>query len=166
MKKRRLSPWLALIFFGLVIYLFDVKGIKFYLVPSESMSPTLKKSDYIAGFTISPSEVERFDVVIFSSGAKKDDFYVKRVIGLPGETVSIFNGYVYINGKLLDDPFVKYRSTDNFGPVKVQDDGLFVLGDNRVNSFDSRFIGQVPLSLIEAKAWFIYNPISRIGMIR
>jgi len=95
MKKRHLSPWLALVFFILVIYLFDVKGIKFYLVPSESMSPTLKNSDYIAGFAADPEELGRFDVVVFTSGLR-DDFYVKRIVALPGETVSIVNGYVFI----------------------------------------------------------------------
>lgn len=164
-EKRRLSPWLAVLFFILVVYLFDVKQIKFYLVPSESMSPTLKQSDYIAGFVIKPRDITRFDIIVFSSGAK-DDFYVKRVIGLPGEIVTIFNGYVYINGHLLDEPYVKYRSTDNYGPLKVAEDTVFILGDNRVNSLDSRFIGAVPLSLIQAKVSFIYNPISRIGLAR
>jgi signal peptidase I len=164
MKKRRLSLWLALPFFILMFYLFDIKGIKFYLVPSESMDPTLEKSDYIAGFAVKPKEIARLNIVVFTSG-NKDDFYVKRVIGLPGENIQIANGYVYINGRLLDEPYVKYRGTDNFGPVKINDGNVFLLGDNRVNSFDSRFIGPVPLSLIEARVSFIYNPIRRMGMV-
>lgn len=166
MKKKRLSPWLALPFFVLVFYLFNIRHIKFYLVPSESMSPTLKQADYISGFAIEPKELARYDIIVFTSALKKDDFYVKRIVGLPGETVSIFNGYVYINGRLLDEPYVKYRSTDNFGPFTVGEKRVFVLGDNRVNSLDSRFIGPIPISLIEARVSFVYNPINRIGLVR
>jgi signal peptidase I len=165
MKKKRLSPLLAVVFFALVIYLFNVKGIKFYLVPSESMSPTLKQSDYIAGFAADAEETARYDIVVFTSGFERD-FYVKRVIGMPGEVIQIFNGYVYINGRLLDEPYVKYRSTDNFGPIKIKDGAIFVLGDNRVNSVDSRIFGPVSLSLVEAKVSFIYNPINRIGTVK
>ncbi|RJP17082.1 MAG: signal peptidase I [Candidatus Abyssobacteria bacterium SURF_5] len=164
MKKGRLSPWLALAFFALVLYLFDIKQIKFYLVPSESMSPTLKQSDYIAGFAADPEDILRFDIIIFTSG-REDDFYVKRVIGMPGETISMFNGYVYINGRLLDEPFVKYRSTDTIVSQRIPENAYFVLGDNRVNSFDSRFLGPIPFALVEAKVKFIYNPINRIGLV-
>jgi len=163
-KKRFLSPWLAVVFFILVLYLFDVKKIRFYLVPSESMSPTLKQSDYIAGFVIKPEDVTRSDIVVFSSGTE-GDYYVKRVVGMPGEIIAIFNGYVYINGHLLDEPYVKYRSTDRFGPMKIGKNSVFIMGDNRVNSLDSRFIGPVPLSLIQAKVSFIYNPIGRMGTV-
>jgi signal peptidase I len=163
-KKRFLSPWLAVVFLILVLYLFDVKKIRFYLVPSESMSPTLKQSDYIAGFVIKPEDVARGDIVVFSSG-NEGDYYVKRVVGLPGEIIAILNGYVYINGQLLDEPYVKYRSTDSFAPMKIGKNSVFIMGDNRVNSLDSRFIGPVPLSLIQAKVSFIYNPIGRMGAV-
>ena len=155
----------ALAFFVFVVYLFNVRQIKFYLVPSESMSPTLKQSDYIAGFKVEPNEIGRGDIVVFNTGIK-DDFYVKRAVGMPGETIQIFNGYVYINGQLLDEPYVKYRSTDTLGPLRIGKAKVFVMGDNRVNSLDSRIYGAIPLSLIEAEVTFIYNPISRIGLVQ
>lgn len=164
MKKRHLSIWVALPFFALIVYFFDVRGLKFYLVPSASMDPTLKKSDYIVGFAINPKDVARGDVVVFTSG-RADDFYVKRVVGLPGETIMILNGYVYINGTRLDEPYVKYRGTDNFGPMWIPAGYVFIMGDNRVNSLDSRYFGPVPISLIETKVSFIYNPINRIGLV-
>ncbi len=165
MKKNSLSLWLVLLFLIGAIFLFNVKGIKFYLVPSDSMDPTLKRSDYIAGFRIKPSELQRGDIVVFNRG-KKGDYYVKRVVGLPGEMVIIFNGFVYINGNKLDEPYVQNRGDENFGPVTIAKGRVFLMGDNRTDSFDSRWFGPVPESQIEAKVSFIYNPISRMGRVR
>lgn len=164
MKKSRRSLWLALAFLIAVIILFDVKGIKFYLVPSDSMKPTLERSDYIVGFEVKPTELKRGDIVVFTSGYQ-GDYYVKRVVGMPGETLIILAGYVYINGRLLEEPYVHHRSAENLGPIRVPDGRVFLLGDNRPNSFDSRWFGPVPTSLIESRVSFIYNPISRMGRV-
>ncbi|RJP67040.1 MAG: signal peptidase I [Candidatus Abyssobacteria bacterium SURF_17] len=164
MKKSRRSPWLVLAFLIAVIVLFDVKGIKFYLVPSDSMKPTLERSDYIIGFEIASAELERGDVVVFTSGYK-GDYYVKRVVGLPGETLVILAGSVYISGRLLEEPYVHYHSAENLGPIHIPDGRVFLMGDNRPNSFDSRWFGPVPMRLIESRVSFIYNPISRMGRV-
>lgn len=165
MKKSSRSLWLALIFLIGAIYLFNIKGIKFYLVPSASMEPTLKKSDYIAGFRIKPSGLRRGDIVVFATG-KKEDYYVKRVVGLPGETLIIFEGFVYIDGNKLDEPYVQNRGNENFGPLAIPEGRLFLMGDNRTDSLDSRWLGPVPASQVEAKVSFIYNPIGRMGGVR
>lgn len=165
MKKKRLSLWVAVAFLVAVLYLFLVRGLRFYLVPSNSMQPTLEKSDYIGGFRISPSEVKRGDVVVFSTDSK-EDFYVKRVIGMPGETLAIVEGFVYISGNKLDEPYVKNRGTDNFGPIRIPDGNVFVMGDNRTDSYDSRFLGPVQIRSLDTKVYFIYNPIDRIGWVR
>jgi signal peptidase I len=164
MKEKRVSLWIALIFLAGVFYLFAVKGMKFYLVPSKSMVPTLEQSDYIAGFKINRSGIKRGEVIVFTSG-HKEDFYVKRIIGLPGETLAIADGFVYINGRKLDEPYVKSRGADNFGPITIPDGYVFVMGDNRTDSFDSRQFGPIPERLLETKVAFIYNPISRIGCV-
>jgi len=156
--------WLAVVFFICVIYLFDVKRIRFYLVPSDSMAPTLKQSDYIIGFGTRPSQLQRGDIVVFTSGHKRD-FYVKRIVGLPGETVAILDGVVYINGRRLEETYVRNRSSDRLGPISVADGYIFLMGDNRTNSFDSRWFGPVPASMVEAEVSFIYNPVSRMGRV-
>jgi signal peptidase I len=128
------------------------------------MEPTLEKSDYIGGFKISPGELQRGDIVIFFSTVDTA-YYIKRIIGLPGETVAIFLGTVYIDGQKLEEPYVGHMVSENFGPLRVPENHIFVLGDNRANSFDSRQFGPISISKVEAKASFIYNPITRIGFI-
>lgn len=164
MKKSNLSLWLTLAFAVGVIFFFDLKGIQFYLVPSASMEPTLMNADYIGGFKVEPSELERGEIVVFTSG-REDNYYVKRVIGLPGDTLAIFQGFVYINGRRLDEPYVLHRGGESLPPVKVPDDHVFIMGDNRTNSVDSRRYGPVSTGLLEARVSFIYNPIRRMGPV-
>lgn len=160
--KGTLSLWLALAFAAGLIFFFGFKEIQFYLVPSASMEPTLMQSDYIGGFAVEPGELKRGDIVVFTSG-RRDDFYVKRIIGLPGDTLAIFAGFVYINGRWLDEPYVTHRGAEIVAPLEVPDGHMFILGDNRTNSVDSRKFGPVSTSLIEARVSFIYNPIRRMG---
>lgn len=165
MKKRDVGTWAALAFAIGFVYLFNIKGMKFYLVPSDSMEPTLKRSDYIGGFEIEPTELLRGDIVVFS-GERKGDYYIKRVVGLPDETLTIFMGMVYINDRKLEEPYVAHRNSENSDPIRIPDDQVFLMGDNRTNSIDSRRYGPVAITRITAKASFIYNPISRIGRIQ
>ena len=162
MKKETISLWLTLAFAAGIIFFFQIKGIEFYLVPSNSMEPTLMRSDYIGAFKIEPSELSLGDIVVFTSGLK-DDFYVKRVVGLPGDAVAIVLGHVYINGRILDEPYVVHRGSEDFGPIRIPNGHVFLMGDNRTNSLDSRRYGPVSTSVLEAKASFIYSPLSRMG---
>lgn len=115
------------------------------LVPSESMEKTIMTGDRIFGFRLAYKfeEPERFDIVIFKypDDPEQKELYIKRVIGLPGETVNIVNGKVYINGEQtpLDDSFCPETPIGDFGPYTVPEDGYFMLGDNRNCSKDSRF---------------------------
>jgi signal peptidase I len=161
-----LSLWLTLAFAVGLIILFDVKGIQFYLVPSDSMEPTLMTSDYIGGFEVEPSELQRGDIVVFSSATYDEDFYVKRVIGLPGDKLAIRNGFVYIDGRKLEEPYVVHRGTKNLPPVKIPTGRIFIMGDNRTNSVDSRRFGPVSMRQVEAQISFIYNPIGRMGPVK
>lgn len=165
-RSGTLSLWLTLAFAVGLIILFDVKGIQFYLVPSESMEPTLMKSDYIGGFKVDPSDLKRGDIVVFSGATSDEDFYVKRVIGLPGDTLEIWNGFVYVDGRKLEEPYVAHRGNEYLPPVKIPEGRIFIMGDNRTNSTDSRTFGPVSIRRVDARISFIYNPISRMGLVK
>lgn len=115
------------------------------LVPSESMEKTIMTGDRIFGFRLAYEfeEPERFDIVIFKypDDPEQKELYIKRVIGLPGETVNIVNGKVYIDGEQtpLDDSFCPETPIGDFGPYIVPEGCYFMLGDNRNCSKDSRF---------------------------
>ncbi len=151
------------------------------IVPTGSMLNTIQEGDRIIASRIEYNfhEPERFDIIIFKAPdevAKGDNktFYVKRVIGLPGETVTIVNGVVYVADKdgkaeqLRDDFVTACTPTGNFGPYEVPEDSYFVMGDNRENSIDSRFwvtTNYVHKDLIIGKAKFCYFPFDDAGKL-
>ncbi|HIY01791.1 MAG TPA: signal peptidase I [Candidatus Blautia faecipullorum] len=125
-------------------------------IPSESMENTIMTGDRIFGFRMAyginfdffgkhiskkMKDPERFDIIIFKYPDDESQLFIKRLIGLPGETVEIKNGKVFIDGaeEPLDDSFVRETPLGDFGPVKVPENCYFMLGDNRNNSRDSRY---------------------------
>lgn len=125
-------------------------------IPSESMENTIMTGDRIFGFRMAyginfdffgthvskkMKDPERYDIIIFKYPDDESQLFIKRLIGLPGETVEIRDGKVYIDGseEPLDDSFVPETPTGNYGPYTVPEDCYFMLGDNRENSRDSRF---------------------------
>lgn len=113
------------------------------LVPSESMEKTIMTGDRIFGFRLAYKfeDPQRYDIVIFKYPDNPQELYIKRIIGLPGETVNIVDGKVYIDGdeEPLDDSFCPETPIGNFGPYEVPAGCYFMLGDNRNYSKDSRF---------------------------
>ena len=155
---------------ALFIRTFVVQAFK---IPSGSMKPTLLVGDHILvnkfiygikiPFTdktlISLSSPKRGDVVVFKYPLDTKKDYIKRVVGLPGDRIRLSNKELLINGQPVDDPHAKYSlhgNLRNFGPVIVPANHLFVMGDNRDESFDSRFWGFVDLKAVNGKAFMIY----------
>ena len=133
-------------------------------VPSESMEKTIMTGDRFFGNRLAYlfDDPERFDIVVFKYPDDESQLFVKRVIGLPGETVEIKDGKVYINGSEtpLDDSFTPETPTGDYGPYVVPDGSYFMLGDNRNHSGDSRFWKQpyVEKEKIVGKPIFRYFP--------
>ncbi len=157
-----------LLIFGLEVWLLFRSLFIATIVTSSSMEPALLQGDAVLvrrmRFT-SESPPKRGDIVFFCDPVTKKTWLVKRVIGLPGEIVTILMGQVYINGVPLREPYLGTFYLDDFGQWWVPTDRVFVLGDNRAHSNDSRDFGPIPLDLIEGKVVFRYFPFERMGRI-
>ncbi len=114
---------------------------------------------------------ERGDIIVFNAPvASASKPYIKRVIGLPGETVTAHGGHVYIDGQMIDEPYLKgettyCRANQDCPPVTVPEGHLFVMGDNRDNSSDSRAFGVIDVDSIIGKAWVTYWPFDAFGFV-
>lgn len=108
----------------------------------------------------------RGDIIVFVPPNNQRKDYIKRVIGLPGDTVEARQGIVYVNGHPLREPYIRPGGPPAWGPVTVGPGQLFVLGDNRGNSTDSRSFGTVPMKDVIGKAWLAYWPPANWGFIR
>ena len=155
-----------------------VGGVYFFLgrpftVSGASMYPTLHNGDRMVLSKV--GNIHRFDVVILKAPDENVE-YIKRVIGMPGDTIEMKSGVLYINGKKVEQPFINTEALakqtvfmDDFtlesltGESKVPEGKYFVLGDNRGVSKDSRMIGFIDRSAIEGKAVFTIWPFGRIG---
>lgn len=184
-----IGGWIIVAFLTLVLaVVIRVFFVQSYRIPSESMFPTLEVGDHILvnklgyGYDLFGKgdvilkyfDPSRYDVVVFKhemesadgvhAKHKEYESYIKRVVGLPGETVVIRNDRVYINGRHLHElqPVINERTPENearksnYGPVVLGTSEYFVLGDNRVNSEDSRYFGPIDRKLIEGRAIIIY----------
>jgi signal peptidase I len=132
-----------------------------FRIEGDSMEPNLHNGEYVLidkiSYLLHPPE--RGDVVVFTPPNNERD-YIKRVIGLPGDTVEVKGGQVYVNGDVLDEPYLKNLiHTDT--PARVVEAGrYFVMGDNRNNSSDSRAFGTITPQSIVGRAWLVYWPPS------
>ncbi|MBI4778100.1 signal peptidase I [Candidatus Desantisbacteria bacterium] len=173
---------------ALLIRTFVVQAFK---IPSESMVPTLQIGDHLFVCKFSYglkipfidktifkwNSPKREEIIVFRYPEDPKRDFIKRVIGLPGESFQVVNKEIYINGSHLIEPYkihndfypstTKFSPRDNWEKSKViLPNKVFVMGDNRDSSLDSRFWGQLDINMIKGKALFIYWPPWRIGLIK
>ncbi|CFW97132.1 Peptidase S26A, signal peptidase I [Syntrophomonas zehnderi OL-4] len=152
---------------AMILRTFVIEG---RIIPSGSMLPTLQLQDRVMvnKFIYHFKEPQRGDIVVFAPPEvlnSKDD-YIKRVIGLPGDTVEMKNNQVYINNKPLKEPYLAEPLNYEYGPVVVPDNCLLVLGDNRNHSFDSHMWNAwLTKDRIKGKAFVIYWPVKEIKLL-
>ncbi|MFL6416710.1 MAG: signal peptidase I [Bryobacteraceae bacterium] len=154
---------------AVLVILFLYRPVK---VEGTSMMPSLFDQErlFINQFTykFKLGDIKRGDTVVFWYPEDTTKSYIKRVIGLPGDTVEVDDGYVWLNGKKLDESYVPsaYRDDRSYPKHAVPPDEYFVLGDHRVSSNDSRAWGFVPRNYIYGKAVFVFWPPEKIGTVR
>jgi signal peptidase I len=177
----------------LAIFLGVRSVVQNFRVEGASMEPTLQTGQYLliskaAYFHVEGTVIDRVlpitrqgsteflfggpqrgDVVVFRAPTQPDKDFIKRVIGLPGDTVLVKNGQVFVNGELLDEAYIHYAATYTYpfdGQAKTVPDGhYFVLGDNRPNSSDSHLGWWVPVDYLVGKAWISYWPPTSWGLM-
>jgi len=138
-----------------------------FYVPSDSMNPTLRSGDsvLVAKFAYRLADPQRNSLVVFESPTDTNKILMKRVVGVAGDRVAVRDGVLFVNGERKSEPYVNYRLTDStfFGPARVPEDHVFVMGDNRSNSVDSRSFGAVPEEDLLGEAFVRFWPLGRAG---
>ncbi|MFA6307809.1 MAG: signal peptidase I [Patescibacteria group bacterium] len=136
-----------------------------FYVEGASMEPTFYQNEYLIIDEISYrfNEVQRGEVIIFKNPKDTKSYFIKRVIALPGETVAIKDGQVFIDEEILEEPYIENLATDSHEPITLGDNEYFAMGDNRTNSLDSRVIGPVHKDYIIGRVWIRGWPIDRIN---
>ena len=167
---------------GTVLYLLAVVVVTFLFVQfvgqrthvnGDSMNVTLEDGDNLIVDKLSYrfTEPERYDIIVFPYRYQEKTYYIKRIIGMPGETVQVIDGMVYIDGEMLDESYGKetmqYAGVAS-DPIELGEDEYFVLGDNRNNSSDSRdpSVGNIKEDQIIGKAFIRIWPLNKFGVLK
>lgn len=136
-----------------------------FRIDGSSMEPSLHDGEYVivnrVTYRLQPPQ--RGDVIVFQREGSRE--FIKRVVGLPGETVEVRGGHVLVNGVALNESYIAQPNAYTMEPRKISPNEYFVLGDNRNNSSDSHNWGTVALNTIDGKAWVIYWPLKDWGIV-
>lgn len=172
--KKEIREWIVSLA-GAVIIVLLIRSFLFTIIQVDgpSMSDTLLNGDrlFVTVADMKLNGPERFDVVICRYPDSRDN-YVKRVIGMPGETLEVKKGVLYINGEAVEEAFlsdsrtVRFdKASNDFGPVVIGGNEYFVMGDNRDNSNDSRNVGVITGNMVTGKVRQIIWPLDRFGSV-
>lgn len=156
---KTLLPYLLIIVVIILIRTFIITPVR---VDGTSMNKTLADGDILLLYKL--AKIDRFDIVVLDE-EYDDEIIIKRIIGLPGETVEIKDGDVYINDILMPDDEYAYGDTSDYDKITLGNDEYFILGDNRLISKDSRYFGTVKKDDIMGEAVFRLWPFSGFGLI-
>jgi signal peptidase I len=160
---------ILLVSFALVFGFVRPFVMEAFWIPSGSMIPTLEIGDRVLvnKFIYRFTEPKRGDIIVFESVDNPDEDLIKRVVGLPGDTIAVRRGHLLLNGERQIEPFVNKKLPDRsfYAKTKVPEGHVFVMGDNRGNSADSRVFGPLPEKNIEGEAFLRFWPPHRIGLL-
>lgn len=156
---KEVIPYIVIVVVVVLIRTFIITPVR---VDGDSMKNTLKNGDILLLYKL--SSINRFDIIVLDE-EKDNEKIIKRVIGLPGETVAIKKGKIYINDKVIDDDYA-YGETTDYNKVTLKDDEYFILGDNRLISKDSRYFGPIKDNEIKGKIVFRLFPFTKIGTVQ
>ena len=156
---KEIIPYIVIVLVVVLIRTFIITPVR---VDGDSMKNTLKNGDILLLYKL--GSINRLDIIVLDE-EKDNEKIIKRVIGLPGETVAIKKGKIYINDKVIDDKYV-YGETSDYDKVTLEDDEYFILGDNRLISKDSRYFGPIKENEIKGKIVFRLFPFTKIGTVQ
>lgn len=153
---------------GLVLILaFQLFFLQSYRVQGHCMEPNVYTGDRLWGSSLLLNTgLHRGDIVVFEAPETPGKFFIKRIVALPGEVIAIHENHVYVNGRRITEPYLANPWFDEMPPTRVDGKSVWVMGDNRDQSNDSRLWGCLPLSHLRGRAMMRYWPISRIGLLR
>lgn len=161
-----IKDWIVSIAIAIVLaFLIRYFIVELYLVDGPSMRPTLQSAERLVvnKFIYRFRAPERGEILVFHYPRDPSRDFIKRVIAIPGDTIEIKDGRVYVNSTLLNEPYILSKTRGNYPLATVPEGHIFVMGDNRNNSEDSRFadVGFVPFDLIKGKAMLVFWPIGQ-----
>lgn len=183
MAKKEKEGGILSTLLGWILYILVIIGLTYLIityvgqrtrVSGDSMNPTLQDGDNLIVDKISYRfrDPERYDIIVFPFKHEENTFYIKRIIGLPGETIQVVDGYVYIDGELLESDIygaeVMLAANIAAEPITLGEDEYFVLGDNRNHSSDSRdpSVGVLTREDLLGRAWVRIYPFDQAGVIK
>lgn len=155
---KELIPYIIIVVVVVLIRSFIATPVR---VDGDSMNKTFKNGDILILYKL--SKINRFDVIVLHE-EKNNEKIIKRVIGMPGDTVAIKDGEIYINDEKIDDEYA-YGMTSDYDRITLKSDEYFILGDNRLISKDSRYFGPIKEKEIKGKVIFRIFPFSKFGKI-